>query len=57
MRWFYDNCNWRSGRRPGTYSVTSTYRGAPTGAASDPRESLYKLLMMVREKKKGEKGF
>ncbi len=57
LRWFYDNCNWRSGRARGTYSVTSTKHGSPTGTARNPCETLYKLLMQVREymKEKGEK--
>lgn len=37
--------------------MTSTNHGAPTGVASDARESLYKLLKMVRERKEGKKGW
>jgi len=49
VRWFYDNCNWRTGWARGTFAVTSKNHGVPTGIASDPCESLYKLLMRVRE--------
>ena len=49
VRWFYDNCNWRTGWARGTFAVTSTKHGAPIGVASNPCESLYKLLMEVRK--------
>ena len=54
VRWFYDNCNWRTGWARGTFAVTSKSRGIPTGIASDPCESLYKLLMVVRENEEVE---
>ena len=34
--------------------MTSKSRGIPTGIASDPCESLYKLLMVVRENEEVE---
>jgi hypothetical protein len=54
VRWFYDNCNWRNGRARGTFAVTSTRHGAQIGGASNPCETLYKLLTEVRKYKKVE---
>jgi hypothetical protein len=54
VQWFYDNCNWRNGWARGTLAVTSTKHGAPIAAATDPRETLYKLLKIVREYKEVE---
>jgi hypothetical protein len=54
VQWFYDNCNWRNGWSRGTFAVTSTKHGAPTGTAINPCGTLYKLLEIVREYKEVE---
>ena len=54
MRWFYDHCNWRTGWARGTFAVTSTKNGAQIGGASNPCETLYKLLMEVRRYEEAE---
>jgi hypothetical protein len=56
VRWFYDNCNWRRGRRGDTFSVTSTRHGSPTAAARNPCETLYRLLLAVRKYEEEAKG-
>ena len=55
MEWFYDNCNWRCGRARGTFAVTSTMHGAPIGTASNPCETLYKVLLEVRKRARAKK--
>lgn len=58
MRWFYDNCNWRRATN-GTFCVTSTIHGSQMAVGKDPCETLYKLVVKVREYEgaESEKGW
>jgi hypothetical protein len=59
VRWFYDYCNWRKGWARETFAVTSATHGAQLGMAKNPCDTLYRLLILVREyvEAKDEKGW
>lgn len=49
VRWFYDNCNWRNASKFGQFAVTGIKHGGQQGAADTPCETLYVLLLNLRD--------